>query len=211
MYYQNYEDYMRSVLGYPIQQNTYEIYPYAEVPYETSQIYSHSVRYSDEIMDLYPEIYKVVNPMVCKICDINTKPITRELINQMTDEIYMNLETDPETDTIVNVRVNTSNEGEKTEKNSRTSVTTQNTMQNRASKTKLDNEKSEMRQSEIKEDRQRRPNNSLKDLIRILILNRLLGGFPGRPPRPQPPRPPRPPMRPNYPREDRYYNECFKY
>ena len=34
MYYQNYEDYMRSVLGYPIEPtNTYESYDYLMSPY----------------------------------------------------------------------------------------------------------------------------------------------------------------------------------
>jgi len=115
MYYQNYEDYMRSVLGYPIQsQNTYEPYNYDEFYYET-QIPVGPARYSNEIMDLYPEIYKVVNPMVCKICEANTKPITRELIDRMTDEIYMNLESQPDMNTVVNVRVNTSASSEKNE------------------------------------------------------------------------------------------------
>ncbi len=43
----------------------------------------------------------------------------------------------------------------------------------------------------------RKPNNStLLDLIKILILNQILGrpNYPGRPP--MPPRPPRPPMHP---------------
>lgn len=213
MYYQNYEDYMRSVLGYPLEQNTYEIYQHSEVPFDPSQTYMNSARYSSEIMDLYPEIYKVVNPMVCKICDANTKPITAELINEMTDEIYRNLETEPEIDTVINVKVNTSAElSSKTEKNNRTPNNGQNLSQNRTAKVKSDTDKEEFRQEEVRENRQRRPNNHLRDLIRILILNRLLGGFfPNRPPHPGPPRPPRPPMRPPYPREDRYYNEYIKF
>ena len=93
MYYQNYEDYMRSILGYPIETgNTYEMYQYPMTPFENTQVYFNTNRYSDEIVNLYPEIYKIINPMVCKICDSNTKPITRELIDQMTHEIYMNIE-----------------------------------------------------------------------------------------------------------------------
>lgn len=210
MYYQNYEDYMRSVLGYPMEnQNTYEAYNYSEMPYDMSQMYSNSARYSDEIMDLYPEIYRVVNPMVCKICDANTKPITRELVDQMTDEIYMNLESQPEMDTVVNVRINAPSELEnKAEKSNRELSSKQNTSQGRISKLQEDNrEKVETRV--VEESRQRRPNNTLRDLIRILILNRLLGGFfPGRPPRP---RPPRPPMRPPFQRDDRYYDPYFKF
>ena len=63
---------------------------------------------------------------------------------------------------------------------------------------------------ENREDRQRRPNNNvLRDLIRILILNRLLGGpINNMPPRP---RPPRPPMRPQYPRNNGLYEDYFKF
>ena len=45
--------------------------------------------------------------MVCKICEVNTKPITKELIEQMTDEIYLNIESETTLEEdIVNVRVN---------------------------------------------------------------------------------------------------------
>lgn len=143
MYYQNYEDYMRSVLGYPAldSQNTYESFNYMEMPYETSQIYANPVRYSDDIMELYPDIYKIVNPMVCKICEANTKPITRELIDQMTEEIYLNLESQPELNTVINVRVNTPNNEEKINRSQNT---------NNLTKTKTDTAKVENRENRIK-------------------------------------------------------------
>ena len=108
MYYQNYEDYMRAILGQPIQMsqndgyNTYTNYSNTQYEY-----LSEMPRYSDEILALYPDIYKLVNPMVCKICEANTKPISRELIEQMTDEIYLNLESDTGVEEeVINVRVN---------------------------------------------------------------------------------------------------------
>lgn len=66
--------------------------------------------------------------------------------------------------------------------------------------------KNETRKEE--ETRQRRPNNTLRDLIRILIIRELLG-MPNRPGRPRPPFPggpgpaPRPPIgpRPPFPRD----------
>ena len=193
MYYQNYEDYMRSVLGYPAvqSQNTCQ---YSPMPYEAeNQFYSGPVRYSDDVMDLYPDIYKLVNPMVCKICETNNKPITKELIDQMTDEIYSNIEVEEEPSSTQNNRASE-------DKNSKT---TSLPVQNRATKSsRVDSQKQDIK--EVREDRQRRPgNNSLRDLIRILILNQLLGGnSPNRPPRP--PRPPFPPNRPPYPRDDIY-------
>lgn len=198
MYYQNYEDYMRSVLGYPMEsQNTYNTpYSCSAMPYESSQMQLNDANYSDEIMDLYPDIYKIVNPMVCKICEANTKPISRELIDQMTDEIYLNLESQPEFDTVVNVTVNTQSTIERPNR-------TQSTSQNSNSKLKKESEGAKIKEN--REDRQRRQNNTLRDLIRILILNRLLGGFfPNRPP--HHPRPPRPLMRTPYLRNDGYYD-----
>ena len=210
MYYQNYEDYMRSVLGYPIEnQNTHDTYNYSDMMYGPSQMPTMSNRYSSEIMELYPEIYRILNPMICKICEANTKPITRELIEKMTDEIYLNLEEQPLNDTVVNVRVNTPTVSEKQEKVNRVSTSPRS-----SSKTKSEENRTESKEKiENREDRQqRRPNNTLRDLIRILILNQLLGGnFPNRPPRP--PRPPmRPPMGPPpFPRNDMMYESYLKY
>lgn len=224
MYYQNYEDYMRSVLGYPIETpNTYESYNYPITPYENNQIYAVSNNEHNELEDLYPDIYKLINPMVCKICDSNTKPLSRELVDQMTDEIYLNIENVPEIDTIVNVRVNTT----KDDKDINTKISSQNRgNKNAISQNKNDtksNPVSEKRENteiikEGKEDRQNRSNRTLRDLIKILILNQLLGGNnrPPRPPRPPFPGPggnpsPRPPIRPPFPREDRYFNDYFKF
>ena len=77
MYYQNYEDYIRSILGYPMQNNdysgTYDNCSNIRYEYLTAE-----PRYSDEILNLYPEIYKIINPMVCKICEANKKKKKRE-------------------------------------------------------------------------------------------------------------------------------------
>ena len=209
MYYQNYEDYIRSILGYPVQNNMgcslgyntdqTNTYSNANIEYLTSM-----PRYSNEILDLYPEIYKIVNPMVCKICEANTKPITSELIEQMTDEIYLNLESDTNIDDeIINIRVNLPNSEAEANRNRQVQKNAQNTSGNTSKRirdnrqdnsTKNRVEETAKATSQPREDRQiRRRNNTLRDLIKILILNQLLGGRrPQRPPRPFPP--PRPPF-----------------
>ena len=217
MYYQNYEDYMRSILGYPINQNgnmdTYESYNM------TSDYSFQAPNYSDEIMNLYPEIYKILNPMVCKICEANTKPIDNDLIEKMTEEIYLNIESDPSLaeNEIINVRVNLPKENSKvigTSQSKATSTATvtstaptgtskrlrENRAENKEDKTERNTETTN---NATRENRQFGRNNTLRDLIRILILNRLLGRDIRRPrPRPRPPFPggpgpnPRPPMRP---------------
>ena len=196
MYYQNYEDYMRSILGYPIQeqqlfQNTYNDYNNLEYDYLNKM-----PRYSDEILNLYPEIYKIVNPMVCKVCEANTKPITKELLEKMTEEIYLNIESDPEEylSEVINVRVNlpdTKSVQEEKRQNKHNQVNS-NTMplskikDNRIEKRQEKAEKEVSLNNSTKQNRQIRRNNTLRDLIKILILNQLLGGN-MRPPRPRPP------------------------
>ena len=71
MYYQSYEDYMRSVLGY----NTGNIYAntynprndyYYDMPMMTTDYVTSE---TDEFNEFYPEIYKLIYPMVCKVCN----------------------------------------------------------------------------------------------------------------------------------------------
>lgn len=206
MYYQNYEDYMRSILGYPIQNNINynDTYNNTDIRYE---YLTNVPRYSNEILDLYPEIYKIINPMVCKICEANSKPITRELVEQMTDEIYLNIESDTTIeDEVINVRVNLpqakleSNENRQSQKNSQntnnsTSRRIRDNRQENRNNNRVEEPVSDKSLSQNRENRQiRRRNNTLRDLIKILILNQLLGRGrpPHRPPRPNPPRSPFP-------------------
>lgn len=95
MFYQNYEDYIRSILGYPVESNTYEAYM-RQPSYEAREQYNFQSTDNSELMKLYPEIYNVVNPMVRKICEGNTKTVDRDLIEKMSSEIYSNLEMQPD-------------------------------------------------------------------------------------------------------------------
>ena len=204
MYYQNYEDYMRSILGYPVQNtiNYNDTYNNTSTRYE---YITNKPNYSNEILELYPEIYKIINPMVCKICESNSKPITKELIEQMTDEIYLNFESDTTIENdVVNVRVNlpqSKSESNENKQNLRNSNNLSNNVSRKNRDIPKDNiSKNRIEEKENKESLQRtesrqiRRNNTLRDLIKILILNQLLGNGrpPFRPPRPNPPRPPYP-------------------
>lgn len=190
MYYQNYEDYMRTVLGYPMEnQNTYRV-NYLE------EIQNRNISYQNtkELEEMYPEIYKVINPVVCEVCDRCHTPITKDVIENMVEEVYQKMEINNE----IAIHINLDNRITEKEVENRTNNPRMNRIQNNINEPIR-------RNSEI-ENRQRRPNNPfLRDLIRILILNRLLGGnFPGRPPRPRPPFPGGPiPPRPG-PRDYEY-------
>ena len=199
MYYQNYEEYMRSILGYPSREQNKFSDTYRDYPNMINYNYFGQLpRYSSEILDLYPEIYKIVNPMVCKVCEANTKPISRELIEQMVDEIYLNIESDPEEygGEVINVRVNlpdinSKQEDKRQNKNNQSnsnSMTLSRMKDNRIEKRQEKLEKELAVDNSIKQNRQVRRNNTLRDLIKILILNQLLGGN-MRPPRTRPPYP----------------------
>lgn len=84
-----YEQYMRSVLGYQPMNNTYNMY------YDNWEMPDMNAMNNIQIQELescYPDIYRIVYPMVQRACNQNTRPITRELIDNMTDEIYFAIE-----------------------------------------------------------------------------------------------------------------------
>ena len=166
MNYQNYEDYMRAVLGYANNEPNYtydDYYPRME-----------QLQY-DETEDLYPDIYRIVNPVVEEVCSRNrNKHLTEELVRAMTEEVYNNVEGNSDLQVKVQVKAELKN-GD------------------------VRNPNAKVNDSKNSETRQR--NFLLNDLIRILILKNLLRPRPPvRPPFPGPgPRPPFPGPRPPYP------------
>ena len=84
-----YEQYMRSVLGYQPTNNTYNM-NYDN--WEMSNMNAMSNIQMQELENCYPDIYRIVYPMVRTACSQSTKPVTRELIDNMTDEIYFAVE-----------------------------------------------------------------------------------------------------------------------
>lgn len=86
-----YEEYMRSVLGYQPMNNYYTY----DMNFENWEMPNMSAMNNLQIQELekcYPEIYRIIYPMVQKACIQNTRPITRELVDSMTDEIYFAVE-----------------------------------------------------------------------------------------------------------------------
>lgn len=75
-----YEEYMRSVLGYqPVRyENTYKM-----------DIATMNFGQIKELEGCYPDIYKIVYPMVQKVCKQNTQFITKELIDDMVNEVCL--------------------------------------------------------------------------------------------------------------------------
>ena len=188
MYENEYEDYMRSVLGYPIN-NTYNINSF---PYRNDSNNSKEEKYES----LFPDIYKMLKPMVTKACEGFNGTISDDKIESMTMEIYNNIEADT---TMMDCNSNTiSREAE--------NVKTQSNMSRGDSKTSSQSSSNNISQkanvaqkeSENGEDLTRGccGNPLMKDLIKILLLNQIINNNNNRPPRPPAPRPPYPPRPP---------------
>ena len=182
MYDNQYEEYIRSVLGYPSTANMNQNQMYQNEYPNPSQI---SMR--NDLEAFYPEIYKIIYPMVQKACDGNMGANSREEIEQMTDEIYSATEDNNQ----INLNINLGNTV------STTNLNTQN--RNELHKEGVQKKSSEKQEVENRntegESRISPRNNNLRDLIKILLIRELLrrrhNHFP-----PRPPHNPRPPMRP---------------
>lgn len=156
---ESFDDYIRSILGYPNSNYMYQNDGQRmndRIPYDTNN--------AEELEECYPEIYKIVYPMISQRCSNVTEPVTREMVENMTDEIYSAIEVNNE----INVNINLQNEV--TNHRSEVKNTTKEPVkQNRG------------------EDRQFR-NRNLRDLIQILLIQELLRRRrphrPGRPPFP---------------------------
>ena len=168
-----YEEYMRNVLGYNQMPNNMYVNTYDDYYYDTE--YENNVN-SELIESMYPEIYRILYPMVKKICMQNSqRDISRNLIDNMTDEIYMNMEQDD--------------------------LPVQNANNQRSQLRNGDVRNPNAKEPETRGET-RQSNFLLRDLIKILILRELRPG--NRPPfRPQRPGQGRPPFRPPMPYDQR--------
>ena len=185
MYNESYEEYIRSILGYP----NYNSNHFENDGYYSNNIY-RNIEQDNQLETCYPEIYKIIYPMVEKACINNQRPVTSELIDELTDEIYNSVESDNE----IKVNINLTNET--TSNNNRNIPTVNQVKKEMADERKNDN------------NRQFR-NNSLRDLIKILLIRDFIRNNqyrPNRPPMMRPPfpggpgpnNPPRPPIMPRY-------------
>ena len=169
MYNNIYQEYINNILG----TRNNEQFNYDTETHRESDFFQFQSSINMELEEFYPELYKIIYPMIQTACMKNTKPITEETIDDLVKEIYSNFNSD-----------DISNELRNDNKNNEVS---------KAPKAKNISES---------DNRSFRDNNFvLKDLIRILLIRELLGR-PGRFPPNRPnlfPRPipgGRPPFRP---------------
>ena len=112
MYNETYDDYIRSILGYPVR-NQFDQFNQGQQEYQGYQEYRNPTFNSNinisgnnvELENSYPEIYKIVYPMITKKCEnVRESNITKDDIENMTDEIYYALESRNETQININLR-----------------------------------------------------------------------------------------------------------
>lgn len=96
--YKTYEEYMQSVLGLNIPNNTYM---------QNMNNYYQENRMQEanlpEVNKLYPEIYGIVYPMVQKACSKRSISVINDIdVNEMVEEIYGAIESEEETREVKN-------------------------------------------------------------------------------------------------------------
>ena len=198
MYNETYDDYIRSILGYPAR-NQFEQYNQEMPEYQSYQEYRNPTFNTNinisgnnvELENSYPEIYKIVYPMVTKKCEnVRSETFSKSDIENMTDEIYYALEEKQEK----RININLTNNMSSTKAQNNSAVSTSAKVENKRPDVKIS-------QKAIENSEKRQINNGLRDLIQILLIRELLNRQrpPFRPPMPNPPGPgPRPPMRPPF-------------
>lgn len=184
MYNNVYQEYINNMLGQSYRntinfaENTYNNFEQME--------YFQNDNMNQELEKFYPDLYRIIYPMVKAACMRNTKPLTKECIDEMVNEIYSNLVSEDEM-TVLNI--NLTNE-----------IKSKSTTDLKSSSKTILNSKSDSKGASERRNTNRRPNNFvLNDLIRILLIRELLGRpgnvFPRPPVRPPFPGPGRPPFR----------------
>lgn len=133
MDYQFYNNYMRSMSGYPNMRGAMPMFSYPNNPY------------SDDLERMYPDVYRVIYPIVCFTCDNITVPVTSSMVDVMTNEIYDKVEADGRININIVFDIDT-----------------------------RDNELNENELIENNDRRPRRRNRFLRDLIRIIFLRELI-------------------------------------
>lgn len=198
MYNETYDNYIRSILGYPAR-NQFEQYNQEMPEYQSYQEYRNPTFNTNinisgnnvELENSYPEIYKIVYPMVIKKCEnVRSETFSKSDIENMTDEIYYALEEKQEK----RININLTNNMSSTKAQNSSAVSTSAKVENKRPDVKIS-------QKAIENSEKRQINNGLRDLIQILLIRELLNRQrpPFRPPMPNPPGPgPRPPMRPPF-------------
>lgn len=104
MNYQDYDEYMRSVMGYQNMRTSMN-QPMNPAMTQTMPQFTNMNTYTDDLERMYPETYRIIYPMVCFACDNLRTPVTEETVDMMTDDIYDRVEADGRINIEISVEV----------------------------------------------------------------------------------------------------------
>lgn len=194
MYNNQYEEYMRNSLGcgrMPMMNTNQMNMNTMNEMYENENNFSCN----QTVENMYPEIYKIIYPMVCKACMAVNENISEDLVSRLVNEIYVNVENTEVVETTRETRSSTQTVSSQANKvsrndllnNTRTSNLNSSSITNSSSlnsKANLASGSSNETWASTRQQEKRQDNPLLRDLIKILVLRELLGN-PVRPPRQQ--------------------------
>lgn len=152
--YNVYQEYINSIFHTDLNYNRLEQTNF-ENTVNTNQLFQNSIN-NQNIEKFYPELYKLIYPMIQNACMKNTNELSEETINNIVKEIYSNFVSDD----------NNNDEFRSGKSSEAVSVVKSKNF------TSINSKKSETipEKSEIKQD-----NYVLRDLIKILVLRELHG------------------------------------
>lgn len=147
----SYEEYMKNLLGN-------NIYNQRKINVNTVELYDDNTYNNQENSELekcYPDIYKIIYPMICKRCLYINEEITEELVERITTEIYENVEKDEYPEEARSEQIKAIYRNGRSNKNMRYMY-------------RINEENNQL-------EEKRQKNLLLNDLIKILVLRELLG------------------------------------
>ena len=116
MNYQDYDEYMNNLIGYPYMRSSMM----NQTMNPSMFSYSNMDAYTDDLERMYPETYRIIFPMVLSACDNVRTPVTEQMVDMMTDDIYDRVEADGRINIDISVEVrNDPNNGEMQENRQR--------------------------------------------------------------------------------------------
>ena len=116
MFNQDYNEYLRSVLGDGLYQNEYDQYP---MQYDGGFWDRNDENRRRELEECYPDIYKLLYPIVQKECRNNTRSLTKDVIEELTDRIYNQVIQNNEIQLNINIQNQSNNRAQENNKETR--------------------------------------------------------------------------------------------
>ncbi|MBE5806011.1 MAG: hypothetical protein E7313_04790 [Clostridiales bacterium] len=179
MIYNSYDEYMKEVLGHSeLSNNIYNTRGMYPIDYNKQFKYENMCNNNAFCVNeqMYPEIYKIIKPLVYDVCQKNNKPITEETIKEMVEHVYSNVIKNVVVQNVLNlnIEVNRNIDDENKVK--------QEAEQSKCNYSRINNNiKTEIKNKETYSccdndsvfNSRKLKNKLLEDLIHILVLNEL--------------------------------------